>query len=135
MRRIHVYYIIFLINVINLFAKMYCTELLEKTIFYKIDMSSFNSNLNNIINTDNNYIYDKGSYDLITIIYCLLSFFMGVYYSNHSMFLYFIYIIFESLSIIYLDNSKMIAILISLLFFIFGRMFRKKKKINQYSGI
>ena len=73
MRRIHVYYMIFLINVINLFTKMYYTEILEKTTFYKIDMNSFNLNLNNIINTKNYYIFDRGSYDFITIIYCLLS--------------------------------------------------------------
>ena len=109
---------------------MYYKEILEKTTFYKIDMNSFNLNLNNIINTKSYYIFDRGSYDFITIIYCLLSFFMGVYYSKHSMYLYIMYIIFESLSILYLDNSKIITIFISLLFFAFGRLFRKKKKIN-----
>ena len=44
MRKIHIYYIIFLINVINLFFRLYYKKFLQITTFYKIEnMDQLNS--------------------------------------------------------------------------------------------
>ena len=112
MRKIHIYYIIFLINVINLFFRLYYKKFLQITTFYKIEnMDKLNSMTNKLLNLKENTILDTGNLNLMLLIYCILSFLIGWKYSKLKYFLFFILFLFEGLNFYYMDNVRTLIIL------------------------
>ncbi len=128
MRKIHIYYIIFLINVINLFFRLYYKKFLQITTFYKIEnMDKLNSMTNKLLNLKENTILDTGNLNLMLLIYCILSFLIGWKYSKLKYFLFFILFLFEGLNFYYMDNVRTLIILGSIIFYVIGSFFKKKK--------
>ena len=128
MRKIHIYYIIFLINVINLFFRLYYKKFLQITTFYKIEnMDQLNSMANKLLNLKEDTILDTGNLNLMLLIYCILSFLIGWKYSKLKYFLFLILFLFEGLNFYYMDNIRTLIILGSIIFYVIGSFFKKKK--------
>tara|TARA_B100000886_G_scaffold322471_1_gene265509 strand:+ start:891 stop:1307 length:417 start_codon:yes stop_codon:yes gene_type:complete len=128
MRKIHIYYIIFLINVINLFFRLYYKKFLQITTFYKIEnMDQLNSMANKLLNLKEDTILDTGNLNFMLLIYCILSFLIGWKYSKLKYFLFLILFLFEGLNFYYMDNIRTLIILGSIIFYVIGSFFKKKK--------
>ncbi len=128
MRKIHIYYIIFLINVINLFFRLYYKKFLQITTFYKIEnMDQLNSMANKLLNLKEDTILDTGNLNFMLLIYCILSFLIGWKYSKLKYFLFLILFLFEGLNFYYMDNVRTLIILGSIIFYVIGSFFKKKK--------
>ena len=132
MRRIHVYYIIFFINVMNLFFNLYYKKFLEITTIYKIkNIDEINLFINKALKNKNIKL-DTGNINFILIVYCLMSFFIGWKYNRLKYFLFIILFIFEGLKFYYLDNLRVMVILGSIIFYILGSMLKKKTNTPEH---
>ena len=131
MRRVHIYYIIFLINVMNLFFRLYYKKFLQITTFYKIEnIDKINSMVNKLLNLKEDMILDTGNFNIVLVVYCILSLIIGWKYSYLKFFLFFTLFLFEGINFYYMDNIRTLIILGSIIFYILGTFFQKKKKSN-----
>ena len=128
MRKIHIYYLIFIINVINLYFKLYYEKIYQVTKFYAINLRKYNDYANKIFKFENK-VFDDGQINIIMIIQFLLSFIVGCSYPKHKYFLFFIVIFIETLNFYYLNEMKILIIFGSIIFYLFGSLFKKKNKI------
>ena len=93
-------------------------------------MDKLNSMANKLLNLKEDTILDTGNLNLMLLIYCILSFIIGWKFSKLKYFLFFILFLFEGLNFYYLDNIRTLIILGSIIFYVIGSFFHKKKKSN-----
>ena len=120
-------YYLLLLGVITLTLRVYMKEILNNTILLNVKMDKVNNLLNKKFNSL--YIFEDGNLDILTVINCLISFVLGLYFNNQSIKIL-IYVLFiESLVIYDSKNGKLVINLIMMILFnIIGMIFCKKRK-------